>query len=111
MPPHTDIGLVHPILPHASAKNIFCFFAFAGTQCRERQCLPLKFAEFMDGRELREAILREVSSDGPPYELEVYYDDEGNMFFKVGWPRFAEDYDLHLGWILLFNYHYGTSKF
>jgi hypothetical protein len=32
---HPDIGLAHPILPQASAKNIFCFFAFAGTQCRE----------------------------------------------------------------------------
>jgi hypothetical protein len=26
-------------------------------------------------------------------------------------PRFAEDYDLHQGWFLLFNYHYGTLKF
>jgi hypothetical protein len=33
------------------------------------------------------------------------------MFFKGGWPRFAEDYDLHQGWFLLFNYHYGTVKF
>jgi hypothetical protein len=32
---HPDIGLAHPILPQASAKNIFCFFAFAGAQCRE----------------------------------------------------------------------------
>jgi hypothetical protein len=62
----------------------------------------------MDGRE---AILQEVSSDGPPYELKVYYDGEGDVFFKSGWPRFAGDYNLHQGWILLFNYHYGTSKF
>jgi hypothetical protein len=65
----------------------------------------------MDGHELREAILREVSSDGLPYELEVYYDGEGDVFFKGGWPCFAEDYDLHHGWIFLFNYHCGTSKF
>jgi hypothetical protein len=61
---------------------MICFFAFDGAQCREHQRLPLKFAEFMDGRELREAILREVSSDGPPYELEVYYDGKGDVFFK-----------------------------
>jgi hypothetical protein len=95
--PHPDIGLVHPILPEESAKNIFYFFAFAGAQCREHQRLPLKFAEFMDGRELLEAIIREVSSDGPPYELEVHYDDDDNMFFKGGWPCFAEDYNLHQG--------------
>jgi hypothetical protein len=28
----------------------------------------------MDGRELREAILREQSRSGTPYEVEVYYD-------------------------------------
>jgi hypothetical protein len=29
------------------------------TQCREIQRLPLNFMKFMDGRELREAVLRE----------------------------------------------------
>jgi hypothetical protein len=52
-----------------------------------------------------------VSSEGSPYEVEVYYDDEGDMFFTGGWPRFAKDYDLHQGWFLLFNYHCGTTKF
>jgi hypothetical protein len=52
-----DVSLPQPILPQRSVDNIFCFFTFAGTQYREHQCLPLKFAEFMDGRELREAIL------------------------------------------------------
>jgi hypothetical protein len=28
-------------------------------QCREQQRVPLKFTKFMDGHELREAILRE----------------------------------------------------
>jgi hypothetical protein len=46
--------------------------------------VPLKFTEFMDGRELCEAILREVSSEGPPYEGEVYYDGDGEMFFRGG---------------------------
>jgi hypothetical protein len=59
----------------------------------------------MDGREISEAIHWETSSGGPPYELEVYYDGEGNVSFKGGWPRFAEDHDLHQGWFLLFNYH------
>jgi hypothetical protein len=54
-----------------------------------------KFTEFMDGQELREAILQEVSGEGPPYEVEVFYDGDGEMFFKGGWPRFTEDCDLH----------------
>jgi hypothetical protein len=65
----------------------------------------------MDGQELPEAILCEVSSGGLPYEVEVYYDGDGDMFFKGGWPHFAEDHDLHQGWFLLFNYHYGMAKF
>jgi hypothetical protein len=65
----------------------------------------------MDGRELREAILQEESSGGSPYEVEVYYDGHGEMYFRGGWPRFAEYYDLHQGFFLLLNYHCGTSKF
>jgi hypothetical protein len=65
----------------------------------------------MDGQELREAILREVSGEGSLYEVEVYYDGDGEMFFRGGWPHSAEDYDLHQGWFLLFNYHCGMAKF
>jgi hypothetical protein len=41
--------------------RIYSFFCIAGAQCREIQRLPLKFTKFMDGRELREAVLREQS--------------------------------------------------
>jgi hypothetical protein len=65
----------------------------------------------MDGRELREAILREQSGGGTPYEVEVYYDGRGEMYFRGGWPQFVEDHDLHQGFFMLFDYHCGTSKF
>jgi hypothetical protein len=78
---------------------VFSFFAIAGAQCREQQRVPLKFTEFMDGRELREAILQEESSGGTPYEVEVYYDGNGEMYFRGGWPHFAEDHDLHQGFL------------
>jgi hypothetical protein len=65
----------------------------------------------MDGRELREAILREQSGGGTPYEVEVYYDGCGEMYFRGGWPQFAEDHDLYQGFFMLFDYHCGTSKF
>jgi hypothetical protein len=98
-----DVSAAHLNPPQTSTRTVFSFFALAGAQCREQQRVSLEFTEFMDGRELREAILREVSSEGPPYEVEVYYDGDGEMFFKGGWPRFAEDYDLHQGWFLLFD--------
>jgi hypothetical protein len=62
--------------------NLFSFFAIAGAQCREQQHVPLKCTQFMDGHELREAILREESGGGTPYEVEVYYDSRGEMFFR-----------------------------
>jgi hypothetical protein len=65
----------------------------------------------MDGRELREAILREQSGGGTPYKVEVYYDGRGEMYFKGGWPQFAEEHDLHQGFFMLFDYHCDTSKF
>jgi hypothetical protein len=44
--------------PPAPVKT-FSFFCIAGAQCREIQHVSLKFTKFMDGRELREAILHE----------------------------------------------------
>jgi hypothetical protein len=54
--------------------RIYSFFYIAGAQCHEIQRLPLKLTKFMDGRELHEAILREHSRGGTPYEVEVWYD-------------------------------------
>jgi hypothetical protein len=73
--------------------------------------VPLKFTKFMDGRELCEAILRKQSGGGTPYEVEVWYDGCGEMYFRGGWSQFAEDHDLHQGFFMLFDYHYGTWKF
>jgi hypothetical protein len=91
--------------------NLFSFFVIADAQCREQQRVPLKFTRFIDGRELREAILHEESGGGTPYEVEVYYDGRGEMFLRGGWPQFAGDHDLDQGFFMLFSYHRGTSKF
>jgi hypothetical protein len=92
--------------PNAPAANaspppsrIYSFFCIAGPQCREIQRLPLKFTKFIDGRELREAVLHEHSGGGTPYEVEVWYDGAGEQYFKGGWSQFAEDHDLHQGFL------------
>jgi hypothetical protein len=78
-----------PSAPFGNASppppRVYSFFCIAGAQCREIQRLPLKFTKFMDGRELREAVLREHSGGGTPYEVEVWYDDAGEQYFKGGW--------------------------
>jgi hypothetical protein len=91
--------------------KIYSFFCIVGAQCCEVQRVPLKFTNFMDGRELREAILHEYSGGGTPYEVEVWYDGDGEMYFRGGWSQFAEDHDLHQGFFMIFDYHYGTLKF
>jgi hypothetical protein len=95
----------------SSSPRIYSFFCICNVQCREIQRLPLKFTNFMDGRELREAVLREHSGGGTPYEVEVWYDGTGEQFFKGGWSRFAEDHDPHQGFFMTSDYHVGTSKF
>jgi hypothetical protein len=80
-------------------------------QCRKIQSLPLNFTQFMDGRELREAVIREQSGSGIPYEVEVWYDSDGEQSFKGGWSQFAEDHDIHQGFFMAFDFHIGTSKF
>jgi hypothetical protein len=50
-------------------------------QCREIQRLPLNFTKFMD---VREAVLREQSGRGTPYEVKVWYDGDGEQYFKGG---------------------------
>jgi hypothetical protein len=96
---------------NASPPKIYSFFCIADAQCREIQRLPLKFTKFIDGRELREAVLREHSGGGTPYEVEVWYDSVGEQYFKGGWSQFAEDHELHQGFFMTFDFHIGTSKF
>jgi hypothetical protein len=76
-------ALLHNASPPPSPK-IFSFFCIIGAQCREIQRVPLKFTNFMDGQELHEAVLHEHSGGGTPYEVEVWYDGDGEMYFTGG---------------------------
>jgi hypothetical protein len=68
----------------SSPPRIFSFICIAMAQCRKIQRLPLNFTKFMDGRELREAVLREQSGSGTPYEVEIWYDGDGEQYFRGG---------------------------
>jgi hypothetical protein len=52
----------------ATLLRIFSFFCIAMAQCREIQRLPLNFIKFMDGRELREAVLLKTRNPTRPGE-------------------------------------------
>jgi hypothetical protein len=87
--PKVTSAALSPIAPPPTApaalaapSQIFSFFCIAMAQCREIQRLLLNFTKFMDGRELREAVLREQSGSGIPYEVEVWYDGDGEQYFR-----------------------------
>jgi hypothetical protein len=114
--PKVSIAAPGPSAPPHNASppplpKIYSFFCIVGAQCREIQRVPLKFIKFMNGREIREAILHEHSRGGTPYEVDVWYNGDGDMYFRGGWSQFADDHDLHQGFFMIFNYHCGTSKF
>jgi hypothetical protein len=104
-----------PIAPPPAAPaappQIFSFLCIAMAHFREIQRLPLSFTNFMDGRKLREVVLHEQSGSGVPYEMEVWYDGDGEQYFRGGWSQFAEDHDVHQGFFMAFDFHIGTSKF
>jgi hypothetical protein len=104
-----------PIIPPPAApaapSRIFSFFCISMAQCREIQRMPLNFTTFMDGRKLREVVLREQSGSGIPYEVEVWYDGDGEQYLRGGLPQFAEDHDIHQGFFMVFDFHIVTSKF
>jgi hypothetical protein len=87
--PKVPVATPGPSTPPGNTSSpqprIYSFFCIAGAQWREIQRLPLKFTQFMDGCELREAILREHSGGETPYEVEVWYDGAGEQYFKGGW--------------------------
>jgi hypothetical protein len=113
--PKVTSAALGPIAPSPTAPavptQIFSFFCIAMAQCHEIQRLPLNFTKFMDGRELREAVLREQSGSGIPYEVEVWYDGNSEQYLRGGWSQFAEDHDIHQGFFMAFDFHIGTSKF
>jgi hypothetical protein len=43
--------------------------------------------------------------------VEVWYDSDGEQYFKSGWFQFAEDHNIHQGFFMAFDLHVGMSKF
>jgi hypothetical protein len=68
-----------------------------------RLSLPFRFVDTMGGNLLMHAMVEEGSGGQPLYPVEVYYDAMGKSYLRNGWPKFIEDYDLKMGWSLIFT--------
>jgi hypothetical protein len=89
--------------------STFIVPVLAGAEDRLR--LPSQFMEAMEGQEMAYATLRECSVGQPRYRVEVYYDGEGECYFRDGWSKFFADYGVHAGWFLLFTHRDGRRNF
>jgi hypothetical protein len=65
----------------------------------------------MAGRMLTHAIVEECSSGQSVYPVEVYHDGEGKSYLHDGWLKFIADYDLKMGWSLIFTRREGSHFF
>jgi hypothetical protein len=98
-----------PAYTLAEGWSTFIVPVLAGA--RDRLRLPSRFVEAMEGQEMAYATLRECSVGQPRYHIEVYYDGEGECYFRNGWPKFFVDYGVHAGWFLLFTRRDGRRNF
>jgi hypothetical protein len=98
-----------PVYISAEGWSTFIVPVLAGA--KDRLCLPYQFVEAMEGQEMAYATLRECSVGQPRYRIEVYYDGEGECYFRDGWPKFFADYGVHAGWFLLFTHRDGRRNF
>jgi hypothetical protein len=73
--------------------------------------LPFQFVDTMGGNVLMHAIVEECNGGQPLYPIEILHDGEGKSYLHDGWPKFIEDYDLKLGWSLIFTCREGSHFF
>jgi hypothetical protein len=66
--------------------------------------LPFRFIDTMGGNPLTHAMVEKGSGGQPLYPVEVYHDSMGKIYLHDGWPKFIKDYDLKVGWSLIFTH-------
>ena len=88
----------------------FEFLSIMGEGFRRRLVLPRLLADDLHGFALREVELRESSGGQPIWDMRMRINDTGRMFLDLGWPEFADWYQLRSGHILKFRYR-GNGQF
>ena len=83
----------------------FEFLSVMGEGFQRRLVLPRLLANDLHGLPLRNIELRESSGGQPIRDLRMRINDAGRMFLDLGWPEFADWYQLCSGHILKFRYY------
>jgi hypothetical protein len=98
-------------LTYTSANGYTTFLAPLRDGCEVRLPLPFRFVDTMGGSVPTHAIMEECSGGQPLYPIEIFHDGEGKSYLHDGWPKFIEDYNLKLGWSLIFTHRIGSHFF
>jgi hypothetical protein len=81
------------------------FVAHLRAGCEVRLPLPFRFVDTLGKNPLMHTMVEEGSGGQPLYPVEVYHDAMGKSYLRDGWPKFFKDYDLKVGWSLIFTHH------
>ena len=88
----------------------FEFLSIMGEGFRRRLVLPRLLADDLHGLPLQDVELRESSGDQPIWDVRMRINGAGRMFLDLGWPKFADLYQLSSGLILKFR-NRGNGQF
>jgi hypothetical protein len=98
-------------LTYTLASGCTTFLAPLRVGCNVRLPLPFRFVNTMGGNMLTHATVEEWSGGQPLYPVEIFHRGEGKSYLRNSWPKFIEDYDLKLGWSLIFTRREGSHFF
>jgi hypothetical protein len=98
-------------LSYTSENGYTTFLAPFRARCEVRLPLRFRFVDTMGGSVLMHTIVEECSSGQPLHPIEIYHDGEGKSYLRDGWPKFVADYDLKMGWSLIFTRREGSHFF
>jgi hypothetical protein len=90
-------------LSYTSEHGFTSFLAPLQAGYEVRLSLPFKFDDTLGGNPLMHAMVEEGSGSQPLYPVEVYHDRMDKSYLRDGWPKFVKDYDLKVGWSLIFT--------
>jgi hypothetical protein len=95
-------------LSYTSEHGFTTFVVHLRAGCEVRLPLPFRFVDTLGGNPLTRAMVEEGSGGQPLYPVKILHDDQGKSYLTDGWTKFIDDYDLKVGWSLIFTRRTGS---
>jgi hypothetical protein len=95
-------------LSYTSEHGFTTFVAHLRAGSEVRLPLPFRFVDTLGEHPLTRAMVEEGSGGQPLYPVEILHDDQGKSYLTDGWAKFFKDYNLKVGWSLIFTRRVGS---